>query len=186
MTKMTCRRSPSLPSIFLTSAARSSDVGQMSGHCTKPKYSSTALPLKSARLRSLPSASGRRKSLPYLGLPVRFTPRKGSGSAAGCWSVCGLQAASRAARASCASARRREMGVTQKPPSWSVFAFAARLQTGSCCTGWMWQACWQAAFRHERRGDCAMPVMARRQRFCGGSRGHHTRLRLVECDPFIP
>jgi hypothetical protein len=43
--KITCSLSPSAPSSCLTLAARIKAVGQTSGHWTKPKYISTALPL---------------------------------------------------------------------------------------------------------------------------------------------
>jgi hypothetical protein len=48
----------------LTSAARVSAVGQMSGHWVKPKKIITTLPLKSASVRRLPSGSLSAKSRP--------------------------------------------------------------------------------------------------------------------------
>ena len=63
------KRSPCLPSRRFTSAAARQRGGANIGHCVKPKKTSTALPRKSATVRSLPSGAFKRKSCPY-GAPV--------------------------------------------------------------------------------------------------------------------
>ena len=50
----TCTRSASGPSFFITSVSSASEVGQTSGHCVKPKNTTTALPAKSCNVRVLP------------------------------------------------------------------------------------------------------------------------------------
>src|SRR3990167_260102 len=52
--KSTCSRSPGAPSRRLTSAMVVMEVGQTSGHCVKPKKTTTILPLKSAIVLRVP------------------------------------------------------------------------------------------------------------------------------------
>src|SRR6185503_1058894 len=65
VTKSTCTRSASGPRPFSTPARSASVVGQTSGHCVKPKKSTSALPRKSARWRTWPRVSGSSSARPY-------------------------------------------------------------------------------------------------------------------------
>src|SRR3954470_2370687 len=65
LTKTTCTRSASGPSVFTTPARSASVVGQTSGQCVKPKKSTTALPRKSSRWRTRPLVSCSSIDFPY-------------------------------------------------------------------------------------------------------------------------
>src|SRR4051812_10081218 len=65
VTKSTCTRSASAPSVFMTPARSASVVGHTSGQWVKPKKSTTALPRKSSRWRRRALVSGSSSDLPY-------------------------------------------------------------------------------------------------------------------------
>ena len=71
---MPCRRSPSAPRERLTSASSCMEVGHTSGHCVKPKNTTTTLPAKSFKLRCWPLWSVNGRSRAY-SAPVTSMPR---------------------------------------------------------------------------------------------------------------
>ena len=81
--KMPWMRSPSLPRAVFTCASSAIVDGQTSGHCVKPKNTTTTLPLKSASVRTRPvEASGNAKSRAY-SAPVMSTAWKAVAGVAG-------------------------------------------------------------------------------------------------------